>query len=228
MWDYPFYTLCHNVKNHQNIRALYSNVKIELDNILDNPITTNMVTDGYLKPVSNTSTDHASLIKQKLKNSLNMSVSKLPQVGFANYGDFKPDIFGQADFLDHYFTAICPEWAFEHISDGRSTHTQINTLKTHYPFLYTNYVNNSMVNLIKSPDETSSSDRLALYSYLGLETHPSVSYAQTVKNIQAKMEAQKYQSFKESSGNLKRSSSVDVKRFDKYARPFTSSEGRLP
>lgn len=234
MWDYPFFTLCHNSKNHQSIKDLYSDVKTELDNVLDNPLTVNMVTDGYLKPVSNTSQDFSSLVKSKLKNNLSMSVSKLPQVGFANYGDFKPNIYGQADFLDHYFTSICPEWALEHMADGRSTATQINTLKNQYPSLYNDFVNNSLIDLIKNPNDKTPSDRLAMYSYMGLETHPDVSFGSMSKKIQMQ-ESTSGQFYSEQTNtaqstnrSLKQISQSDAKRVNDYSRPFTSPQGRLP
>lgn len=228
MWDYPFFTASHNTKNHKEINRLYENVKTELNNIIDNPITVNMYTDGALKPVEKTSPEHAQLIKQKMQNNLIETVKKMPQVGFANYGDFKPNIHGQADFLDHYFTSLCPEWALEHMADGRSTLTQVNTLKNQYPSLYLNFVNNSLINLIKDAGEYNPKNRTALYAYMGIETHPNVSYGAIYKNLQTMQQGQPTTQQSEQPSQLRKLSISDSKRASQYAKPFTSPEGRLP
>lgn len=228
--NYPHYIRAHNSKNHADISSKYAIVKDNIDSIVSNPITTNAALSGLAKPIYSTNKDFGSMLTDEVTQQTMQLSGSLPLVASALYGDFSPDIYGKADFLDKYETLTDPGKALDHIASCTATSTQLQTLQNYYPSLWQEYVSQTLYDV--STESLHPTDRAHIYGYTGIETHPAVSYKALMTDAMAKMEAkeqgQKTQTSQGKGNRIAQPSKKSQELPSMYGAPFTSPRGRLP
>lgn len=228
--DYPFYTLAHSKKNHEMINDEYAMAKDNLNKVIDNPILSSEIVGEALMPIGIKDENLGAYVQQQIIQTT-MGLSKaMPYVANSLYGNFEPDIYGKAEFLDTYHTMQDPEYAINHISQGRATHTQVSTLAQNYPSIWEQYKGVTLNDVTN--EDLHPSDRLAIYAYTGIETHPNVSYAEQMKSAQIKMAAQQSQPQSAGAATQRNTQTQQSKATSELpgqrSAPFTSPEGRKP